>query len=115
MEKVIELLNRMHDEGVIESFAIGGGIAAIYYLEPYSTEDIDVFVSSTLLDEAGLVPFGSIYGYLEKEGYHAEREYIRIEDWLVQFLPASESVQKEAVARAHRVPFGSTFTRIYSA
>jgi len=35
MEKVIEILNRMQADGVIEKFAIGGGIAAIYYLEPY--------------------------------------------------------------------------------
>jgi len=41
----------MKAEGVIEKFAIGGGIAAIYYLEPYSTEDVDVFVSSTILDK----------------------------------------------------------------
>ena len=115
MEKVIELLNRMQADGVIENFAIGGGIAAIYYLEPYSTDDIDVFLSSILLDEIGLVPFGSIYAYLESQGYHSEREYIRIEDWLVQFLPASESVQKEAVAQAVRVPFGTTSTLIFSA
>lgn len=55
MEKVIELLNRMQADGVIEKFAIGGGIAAIYYLEPHSTEGIDVFLSSIILDETGFV------------------------------------------------------------
>jgi len=44
MEKVIEVLNRMQADGVIERFAIGGGIATIYYLEPYQTDDVDVFV-----------------------------------------------------------------------
>lgn len=43
MEKVIEILNLMQADGVFEKFAIGGGIAAIYYLEPYQTDDIDVF------------------------------------------------------------------------
>jgi len=115
MERDLQLLNRMKAEGVIEKFAIGGGIAAIYYLEPYSTEDVDVFVSSIILDETGLVPFGGIYAFLRKEGYQAEREYVRIEDWLVQFLPAAESVQKEAVAHARSVMFGSTSTLIFSA
>ena len=43
MEKVIELLNRMQADGVIERFAIGGGIATIYEfyefpIYPYRTQ-----------------------------------------------------------------------------
>ena len=34
----------MQADGVIEDYAIGGGIATIYYLEPYTTEDIDIFI-----------------------------------------------------------------------
>lgn len=115
MEKVLELLNRMQTEGVIEGFAIGGGIAAIYYLEAYTTDDIDVFLSPVVVSENGLISFGRIYAFLEKQGYHAEREYIRIEDWLLQFVPASESVQEEAVAEAKRVTFGATHTLVFSA
>ncbi|HEV7797520.1 MAG TPA: hypothetical protein VGO73_05165 [Pyrinomonadaceae bacterium] len=114
MEKVIELLNRMQAEGVIENFAIGGGIAAIYYLEPYNTDDIDVFISPVVVSQGGLVSFGRIYTYLQDLGYHAEREYIRIEDWLVQFLPAAEPVQEEAVAQAKRVKFAEGHTLIFS-
>lgn len=33
----------------------------------------------------------------------------------MQFLPASESVQKEAVEQALRVPYGTTSTLIFSA
>jgi len=51
MEKVIEVLNRMQADGVIEKFAIGGGIAAIYYLEPYQTDDIDVFIWPVVVGE----------------------------------------------------------------
>lgn len=115
MEKVLEILNRMQAEGIIQDFAIGGGIAAIYYLEPYQTDDIDVFISPVIVDEGGLVSFGKIYEYLHNVGYPAEREYIKIEDWLVQFLPASESVQQEAVDQAIQVAFAGTFTSIFSA
>jgi hypothetical protein len=114
MEKVIELLNRMQADGVIENFAIGGGIAAIYYLEPYNTDDVDVFISPVVLNEGGLVSFGRIYSYLQELGYHTEREYIRIEEWLVQFLPAAEPVQEEAVALAKRVKFTEEYTLIFS-
>ena len=64
MEKVIEVLNRMQADGVIERFAIGGGIATIYYLEPYQTDDIDVFFLPVGLGDSGLVTLEPIYSYL---------------------------------------------------
>ena len=114
MEKVLQVLNRMQADGIIERFAIGGGIAAILYLEPYQTDDIDVFISPVVVGANGLVSFGRIYSYLEELGYNTEREYIRIEGWLVQFVPASESVQEEAVAMADRVAFAGEYTSIFS-
>jgi hypothetical protein len=114
MEKVIQVLNRMQADGIIERFAIGGGIAAIRYLEPYLTDDIDVFISPVVVGANGLVSFGRIYSYLQELGYHTEREYIRIEGWLVQFVPASESVQEEAVLQANRVAFAGEYTSIFS-
>jgi hypothetical protein len=115
MEKVIELLNRMQAEGVIENFAIGGGIAAIYYLEPYNTDDVYVFISPVVVSKGGLLSFGRIYSYLQALGYQTEREYIRIENWLVQFLPAAESIQEEAVAQANRIAFAGAHTSMFSA
>ena len=115
MEKVIELLNRIQADGVIENFAIGGGVAAIYYLPPYNTDDVDVFISPVVVGESGLLSFGRIYSYLQALGYQTEKEYIRIEGWLVQFLPASESVQEEAVAQANRVAFAGAYTSMFSA
>ena len=115
MEKVIEILNRMQADGVIQNFAIGGGIATIRYLEAYLTDDIDVFISPVIVGANGLVSFGRIYEYLQELGYLPEREYIKIEDWLVQFVPASESVQEEAVTQADRVAFAGVYTLIFSA
>lgn len=104
----------MQADGVIEKFAIGGGIAANRYLEPYLTKDIDVFISPVLVGVNGLVSFGQIYSYLAELGYNTEQEYIRIEGWLVQFVPASESVQEEAVVQADRVAFAGEYTSIFS-
>jgi hypothetical protein len=90
MEKVLQVLNRMQADG------------------------IDVFISPVVVGANGLVSFGRIYSYLEELGYNTEREYIRIEGWLVQFVPASESVQEEAVAMADRVAFAGEYTSIFS-
>ncbi len=114
MEKVIRILNLMQADGVIEKFAIGGGIAAIRYLEPYLTDDIDVFLSPVVIGAGGLISFGRIYSYLEELGYYPEREYVRIEGWLVQFVFASESVQEEAVTHADRVAFAGSYTSMFS-
>src|SRR5258706_3981165 len=115
MEEEIGILSVVHADGIIERFAIGGGIAAIRYLEPYLTDDIDVFISPLVVGANGLVAFGRIYSYLQELGYHTEREYIRIEGWLVQFVPASESVQEEAVTLANRVAFAGEYRPIFSA
>src|SRR5882724_5545449 len=115
MEKVLQVLNRLQADGVIEKYAIGGGIAAVYYTEPHSTDDIDVFISPMVLGHDGSVSLESVSGYLEHLGYLLGKEGLLIEDWLVQFVPAFASVQEEAVAQARRVAYGDTHTFIFSA
>jgi len=44
IKEVIETINRMQADGVIERYAIGGVVAATFYLEPVATLDVDVFV-----------------------------------------------------------------------
>ena len=43
MKKTFEVINRMRDEGVIDRYAVGGAVAATFYLEPFATLDIDIF------------------------------------------------------------------------
>src|SRR5205823_8491149 len=38
------MINGMQAAGVIERYAIGGAVAATFYLEPVATLDVDVFV-----------------------------------------------------------------------
>ena len=115
MEKVIELLNRMQADGVIERFAIGGGIATIYYLEPYQTDDIDVFFLPVVLQDSGLVTLEPIYSYLANLGYYPVKEGILIENWPVQFVAPFKALQEEAVMQARRIVYGRTTTLIFTA
>jgi hypothetical protein len=117
MERVIQVINRMQADGVIESYAIGGGIAAIYYLEPYQTDDIDVFVpvAAVAVGNVGLISLEPIYRYLKDLGYAAVKEGVLIEDWLVQFIPTFQTLQEDALKKALKVRFGETETRIFSA
>jgi len=44
MKATLEVINRMQVEGVIGEYAIGGAVGATFYLEPFATLDIDIFV-----------------------------------------------------------------------
>ncbi|MFY9619357.1 MAG: hypothetical protein WAM70_14230 [Pyrinomonadaceae bacterium] len=116
MERVLQIINQMQADGVVESYAIGDGIAAVYYIEPYHTDDIDIFipVSAVTSSDSTLLSLDPIYSYLTKLGYTAVKEGVLIEDWLVQFIPAGESTQEEALLHAHTVRYGDTETRIFS-
>jgi hypothetical protein len=54
VKKVFQLLNQMIRDGVIPNYAIGGAIGAVFYVEPFATQDIDVFVLMKA-EQTGLV------------------------------------------------------------
>src|SRR5581483_7317673 len=110
MERVLQVINQMKADGVVDDYAIGGGIAAIYYIEPYDTNDLDVFipVSAVAVGTAGLLSLDPVYSYL------AVKEGVLVEDWLVQFIPASESTQVDALDNARTAKYGETETKIFS-
>ncbi|HVM60720.1 MAG TPA: hypothetical protein VMV72_07620 [Verrucomicrobiae bacterium] len=100
MRATLEAINRMRADGVIGKYAIGGAVGATFYLEPAATLDIDVFVSLNEPSGSSLVTLSPIYDYLGSRGYKAEKEYVIIEGWPVQFLPISDGLDEEALAQA---------------
>jgi hypothetical protein len=90
----------MQADGVIGKYAIGGAVGATFYLEPSATLDIDVFVSLPKLSGSSLLTLSPMYEWLAARGHKAEKEYVVIEGWPVQFLPASDALDEEALARA---------------
>ena len=44
MKETFAVLNQMVADGAIENYAVAGAIGAMFYVEPFSTQDIDVFV-----------------------------------------------------------------------
>lgn len=100
MRATLEVINRMQADGVIGKYAIGGAVGATFYLEPSATLDIDIFISLKTPSDSSLVTLSPIYDYLASRGRKAEKEYIIIEGWPVQFLPASDALDEEALAQA---------------
>jgi hypothetical protein len=100
MRATLEVINRMQADGVIGKYAIGGAVGATFYLEPSATLDIDVFVSLPKPSGSSLLTLSPMYDWLTARGHKAEKEYIVIEGWPVQFLPASDALDEEALAQA---------------
>jgi hypothetical protein len=67
---------------VIRNYAVGGAVGAMFYVEPFTTFDIDIFFS-VKGSEGGLMILKPIYEFLSGLGYQAERESINIEGWPV--------------------------------
>ena len=44
MREALLALNRVQRDGTIQQYAIGGAVAASFYIEAMQTEDLDIFV-----------------------------------------------------------------------
>lgn len=114
LSKTLAVLNEMQQEGVIGPYAIGGAIAAFYYLEPAATFDVDIFIP--LEPKAGeLLSLAPIYEYLRERGYREKEETVAIENWDVQFIPAYNPLVKEALKAAKAIDLDGIVTRILPA
>ncbi len=111
MEQTLKVINQMKEAGVIENYAIGGAIAAMFYIEAFATEDVDVFF--TMSGTGSALDFLSpIYTYLTAQGYQAEGAMVNIEGWPVQFLPLYKPLIEEAVEQANETVYGQTPIRV---
>lgn len=111
MEATLKILNALEHEDVISRYAIGGAVGAIFYMEPFLTYDLDVFV---LLPDTtgGLLTLGPIYEALKARGCEEEGECILVEGMPVQFLPAYNPLLEEALAEARETRYAETLTRV---
>jgi hypothetical protein len=111
MEATLRVLNELEREGVISRYAIGGAVGAIFYMEPFLTYDLDVFV---LLPQTagGLLTLSPIYEALKRRGCVEEGECLLVEGMPVQFLPAFNPLLKEALAESREMRYAETVTRV---
>ncbi len=108
---VLRVINDLVQQGLLEDYAIAGGIAVLYYTEPVLTYDFDVlcvFPNSGLLIDP--VP---VFTYLKHRGYEFGKEdRISIEGIPVQFIPVSAGLAEEALQHAVSVTISGVKTKI---
>ena len=115
MKEALHALNSLKQAGVIEDYAIGGAIAASFYIEAVNTEDVDAFLFMSPSEGALLLTLTPIYDALKKLGGIVEKEYVRFGEWPIQILPAYKPLIEEAIKNAASVKYGDIPTRIFTA
>ena len=113
LAKVIHLIEAMQADGIIGTYALGGAMAAVIYVDPFPTQDFDFFVHLTG-EVSNLDPLRPIIEYLNPRGYPIEGVEFNIEGLLVQFLPLTSDLTREATEFANIVEVEGVQMRVLS-
>jgi hypothetical protein len=109
---VLWAANGLVAAGLIEDWALGGALAAIYYVEPFTTYDADIFFIPA--DKGLTAGIPAIYAHLQSQGWQVEREHLLVRGFPVQFL-AANGLTEEAVREAERIEFEGVPANVFRA
>jgi hypothetical protein len=110
LAEVLRAANDLVATGLIEDYALGGALAAIYYVEPFTTYDADIiFVAAEKGLTAGIP---AIYSHLQERGWRIEREHLLVKGFPVQFLAAA-GVTEEAVRQARLIEYEGVPAKVF--
>jgi hypothetical protein len=115
IREVIETINKMKADGIIDRYAIGGAVGAMFYLEPFSTLDVDVFIELHASQDSLVVDPTPIFRYLKDQGCAMEGQYVVVADSPVQFIPPGSPLAEEALNEAVDKDVQGTPARVFSA
>lgn len=110
LRKTIEVVTKLAERGAIHRYAIAGAVAALNYIEPTLTEDLDILISIEDFErrQSGLILLAPVEKALAELGYSDRTDLgIMIEGWPVQFRPAASDLDQEALDSAIEIEIGS--------
>lgn len=109
---VLRAANDLVAAGLIEDYALGGALAAIYYVEPFTTYDADIIFIAA---EKGLTSgIPQIYSPLQANGWRVEHEHLLVKGFPVKFLAAA-GLTKEAVHEARAIEYEGVPAKVFRA
>jgi len=114
LERTLKALNQMVEEGIVSDYVIGGAMAALFYTEPFHTDDLDIFVGFPDPQPA-ILTLDPIYKYLKSKGYRTEQEHVIVEGIPVQILPFYSALVAEAAEKAVKKTVGRETVRVMRA
>jgi hypothetical protein len=112
LAEVLRTANTLVSAGLMEDCALGGALAAIYYVEPFTTYDADIFFIPR--DKGLTAGIPAIYAHLQAQGWQVEREHLLCCGFPVQFL-VSAGLTEEAVREAECIEFEGVPAKVFRA
>jgi hypothetical protein len=109
LRKTIEVVVRLSEVGIIQEYAITGAVAALNYIQPTLTEDLDILVATEHFETrpSGLLLLAPIEKALADRGYTERTDLgYMVEGWPIQFLLVASALDKEALEQAVEVKIG---------
>ncbi len=107
---VLRAANDLVAARLMEDWALGGALAAIYYVEPFATYDADIFFIPADKGLAAGIP--AVYAQLQAQGWQVEHEHLTLRGYPVQFLAAG-GLTEEAVREAERIEFEGVSAKVF--
>lgn len=109
---VMRAANELVAAKLLDDWALGGALAAIYYVEPFTTYDADIFFIPA--DKSLTASIPAIYAHLQSQGWQVEREHLLVRGFPVQFLPV-HGLSDEAVREAECFEYEGVPGKIFRA
>jgi len=110
LANILRAANDLVRAGLIEDWDLGGALAAIYYVEPFTTYDADIFFIPS--DKGLIAGLPAMYAHLLAQGWRIEREHLILNEFPVQFL-ATNGLTEEAVREAERIEFEAIPAKVF--
>lgn len=114
MKKTLQILNNLVTNGIIKEYAIAGGMAQFYYIEPSVTYDLDLIVNLNLTDNP-LTPLTELYKWANDNNFKTEGEHIILGGIPVQFLLPYNDLIAEALKNKKQISLFDEITYILGA
>jgi hypothetical protein len=125
IEEVIRTVNQMKADGIITNYAIGGAVAATFYLEPISTLDVDIFVERHGRARLQMDSENGVRGrrrvdcigrvVTRPSDREIASQYVLVSGWPVQFLPPIGPLIEEAMEKAVEIDIDGMPARVFTA
>jgi hypothetical protein len=112
LAEVLRAANDLVAAKLVEDWALGGALAAIYYVEPFTTYDADIFFIPA--DKGLTAGIPAIYARLQSQGWQVEGEHLVVRGFPVQFL-AAHGLTEEAVHEAQTIEFEGVPAKVFRA
>jgi hypothetical protein len=104
LSKALAVVHDLHTSGVISSYAITGAVAALAYIEPTLTQDVDILVEVSAFDQLASGPLMTtkLDSALANLGYTERSDVgIVVEGWPIQFIPVANNLDAVSLENAH--------------